>query len=110
MLSFWGTWCVPCREEMPLLNEAYKKYKDQGFEIVAITTEGRQFQSAVETFVKNNRMAFTVGFSDDAEKIYGFNAYPTNIFIDREGKIRYRSTSFSDARVLETLITELLKK
>ena len=109
MLSFWGTWCVPCRKEMPLLSEAYKKYKDQGFEIVAITTEGRQFQSAVETFVKNNRMTFAVGFSDDAEKVYNFSSYPTNIFIDRQGKIRYRSGSFTDERVLETVITELLK-
>ena len=39
MINFWATWCVPCRQEMPLLEDIYKKYKAMGFTMLAVNVE-----------------------------------------------------------------------
>ena len=48
VLNFWGTWCTPCIEEMPALQENYQKYKDQGIEIIGVHIGGTSV--TVESF------------------------------------------------------------
>ena len=42
MLNFWASWCGPCRQEMPLMDELYSQYKDLGFTILAVNVDGSE--------------------------------------------------------------------
>ncbi len=86
LVNFWATWCPPCREEMPLFEEVYEKYREKGFEVLAVSTDSSK--EAVTDFVKKYKLKFTVLFDDaNVANIYGIQGLPTSFLIDREGKI-----------------------
>lgn len=86
LVNFWATWCPPCREEMPLFEEVYKKYKNRGFEILAISTDTSA--DAVKEFVKEFKVSFPVLMDDGkVSSSYGIQGLPTSFLIDREGKV-----------------------
>lgn len=58
LLNFWGTWCEPCRTEMPALQNAYDQYKDQGFEVLAVNIA--ETDVAVSSFVEQYQLNFPV--------------------------------------------------
>ena len=91
-LNFWATWCGPCREEMPAMETMYNRYKDKGFEILAVNA-GEKEQDVL-AFLKNNRYTFPVVLDQDGKVngAYGVRAIPTSYLIDREGKIILRMT------------------
>src|SRR5215813_14503322 len=45
MINFWATWCVPCRQEMPLLEDIYKKYKPMGFTMLGVNVEPKTVEA-----------------------------------------------------------------
>lgn len=86
LINFWATWCPPCREEMPLFEKVYKKYKDKGFEILAISTDSSVDQ--VKKFLKEYRVSFPVLFDDaNVSGLYGIQGLPTSFLINREGEV-----------------------
>lgn len=87
LLNFWATWCPPCREEMPIFIRVYKKYKNKGFEIVAVSTDSGQ--GVVRKFIKEFRIPFPVVLDAKGEltRMYRVQGLPTSFLIDREGKI-----------------------
>jgi thiol-disulfide isomerase/thioredoxin/tetratricopeptide (TPR) repeat protein len=112
MVNFWATWCVPCVKEMPLFVEMYEKYKNRGFEILAITVDVPEDREKVVSFAKNFKLNFPVLFQENTAKLYGVNSFPTTVFIDRNGSLRYRSSGFNPEnarRDLDIIIEEMLK-
>jgi thiol-disulfide isomerase/thioredoxin len=111
LLNFWATWCGPCAQEMPHLLELYKKNRERGLEILAISVDSKADRYKVAPFVNKYSLTFPALFGEELAKIYDVNAYPTNIFIDRQGNIRYRQSGLSDEakRIHEFVINELLK-
>lgn len=112
LISFWATWCVPCREEMPLLVELYKKYKDQGLEIVAISSDLFEDRAKVVEFAKQYNLTFPVTLDTGPAKTYGVSVYPTTYFIDQQGRVRYQTSGFDSkngARELEFVVDEIFK-
>ncbi|EDP75663.1 TlpA disulfide reductase family protein [Hydrogenivirga sp. 128-5-R1-1] len=86
LLNFWATWCPPCREEMPLFVRMYEKYKDKGFEILAVSTDSSL--EPVKKFVKEYRINFPVLYDDkNVVSLYGIQGLPTSFLIDRDGVI-----------------------
>ncbi|MEE9128987.1 MAG: thioredoxin-like domain-containing protein [Phycisphaerales bacterium] len=88
LIDFWATWCGPCVRELPNVKRAYKKYKDQGFEIVSISldTDKRRFKS----FVSRQRMSWYHvmdggGWSTRLAKKYNIRSIPAMFLIDTEG-------------------------
>ena len=98
MLNFWGTWCPPCRKEIPDLVNLQAKYNKDGLEIVGITlTSGSA--SEIQKFANDKQMNYTIltDFGNNETQavtnLYGqaigqpINAMPTTLIIDREGYI-----------------------
>ncbi|WP_414046353.1 thiol-disulfide oxidoreductase ResA [Macrococcus equi] len=88
VLNFWGTWCPPCLEEMPDLNKAHNKYKDQGVEVLTIHVKNspqqiKQFFSALD-----EKVTLPVALDNgDVMKAYDANDLPNTYIIDKKGKI-----------------------
>ena len=89
MVNFWATWCGPCRQEMPLLDELYQRYQRVGFNLlgVNIDDDSRRAMQMIEELGVN----FPVLFDDRKEvsKLYEVDAMPVTVLIDREGNVRY---------------------
>jgi thiol-disulfide isomerase/thioredoxin len=109
LLTFWATWCVPCRSEMPHLMKLYEKYRDQGFELLSISTDDDM--EKVRPFVDQQNLRFAVFNETRMRDRFGVELIPTNIFFDKEGNLRYRTVGYSEGgeRELEVVINELLK-
>lgn len=89
MINFWATWCGPCRQEMPLLNDLYARYNRVGFSLLGVNIDddsGRALEMAEELGV-----SFPVLFDDRKEvsRLYQVEAMPVTVLVDREGKVRH---------------------
>ena len=89
MINFWASWCGPCRQEMPLLDQMYKRYSPLGFTLLGVNVEANSKDA--EKLLASVPVSFPVLF--DAEnkvsKLYDVNAMPSTVFIDRKGNVRY---------------------
>ncbi|MDQ3686001.1 MAG: redoxin domain-containing protein, partial [Acidobacteriota bacterium] len=113
MINFWATWCKPCVREMPLFTNAYDKYKERGFEILAISVDEAEDRNKVISFARGHKLNFLLIHDGSAAKLYGVTSFPTTFFIDRKGSVRYRHSGFDSentARALEVVIEELMKE
>ena len=88
LLYFWASWCPTCLREMPQLKNTYAKYKDKGFEIIALSF--REDPAKSRTFFKERGFEFPGGPIDDAYNTNypNLKGTPTWFLIDREGVIR----------------------
>ena len=89
MINFWATWCGPCRQEMPLLEELYGRYQRVGFNLLGVNIDddsGRAMRMAEELGV-----SFPVLFDarKEVSKLYEVEAMPVTVLVDREGTVRY---------------------
>jgi len=91
-LDFWATWCPPCRQELPVFQAAFERYKDEGIAFIAVSTDKEKDKAA--PFIKENGYTFTVLFDDGAKKAYDVAGIPTLFIIDTAGVIRYKHIGF----------------
>ncbi len=110
MINFWATWCGPCAKEMPHLVKMYEKYKQGGFEILAISVDSKQDRYKVPLFAEKHSLTFPVLYDEGVSELYSVVGYPTNIFIDRQGNVRFKQFGFDEEtlRIHEAVINELL--
>lgn len=86
LIDFWGTWCVPCVEELPTMQKFYEGIKAQN-DIVLVTIACSDTESRVRNFMQKNSYSFPVVMSDgNVEKKYPVDGYPTKILITPQGK------------------------
>lgn len=88
ILNFWGTWCEPCRQEMPYLESQYNSYINNGVEILAINIA--ESEIAIESFVERYGLTFPVLKDKDqaVTKAYDVIPIPTSYLIDKNGTIK----------------------
>ena len=113
MLSFWAVWCKPCLVELKFLNKMYKKYKDKGFVVLAISIDGPETQARVKPLVRSKKFKFPVAIDKEKRvvKLYNpKNAAPYSVMI-RKGKIIKKREGFqvSEKAELEEEIKEMIK-
>ncbi|MCE9520512.1 MAG: TlpA family protein disulfide reductase [Verrucomicrobia bacterium] len=86
LIEFWATWCEPCRDSIPLLNELWKSYKDKGLVMIGITKED---EAPLKEFVKEIPIHFPIGRDPDAglAASLGITVIPHTILVDKTGKI-----------------------
>jgi peroxiredoxin len=94
LLSFWATWCGPCKQELPSIQALYEKLKGKGLTIVAVDL--MEDQKTVQDFVKAHGMTFPV-LIDGSGKVgstYDAGSIPTNYLVDRKGKVLARVVGY----------------
>lgn len=85
-LNFWGTFCDPCKKEMPYMNNQYKRFKNQGVEIIAVNVG--ETDLAIETFVNQYNLSFPIVVDNgEVQKAYGIYPLPATFLISPEGKV-----------------------
>lgn len=86
-LNFWGTWCEPCKEEMPHMEKMSQEYKEKGVEILAVNVGESDFQ--VRTFMEQYKLTFPIAIDSrkEVQTAYGINPLPTTFMISPEGKV-----------------------
>ena len=89
MVNFWATWCGPCQQEMPLLDQMYKKYKPAGFTLIGVNVDKEE--PAVKELLARKPVSFPVLLdpANQVSKAYHVNEMPSSVIIDRKGEIRY---------------------
>jgi peroxiredoxin len=88
MINFWASWCGPCRQEMPLLEGIYKKYRQMGFTLLGVNVEPDS--QAASEWLKQTPVSFPILYDKDSKvsKLYDVAGMPSTVLIDRSGKLR----------------------
>jgi len=86
-LNFWGTWCAPCKKEMPAMGRQYQVYKDQGVQVLAVNIAESDLK--VRTFAEQYGMTFPtlIDKNKSVMQAYSIRPLPTTLLINPEGKI-----------------------
>lgn len=110
MVNFWATWCPPCRAEMPLMQQAYTEYADDGFAILAVNN--REQGIAVRSFAEQVGLSFPVLLDEGGtvQNLYGVQGYPMSVFVDAEGIVYEVHTGAVTARDLDQYINQGLAR
>ena len=109
LLDFWATWCGPCKESIPHLIQLYKKYRENGFELVGMNVDKGNGE-AVRRFVMSMDIPYPVVIAPgDVVRSYQVTGIPVAFLIDKKGKIREKMVGFSGiiAEQLDTKVADL---
>ncbi len=89
MINFWASWCGPCRQEMPILNQLYQRYEPMGFTLLGVNVE--EDSAAANKVLREIPVDFPVLYDNknQVSETYQVRAMPSTILIDRDGKVRY---------------------
>ena len=104
LINFWATWCGPCKEEMPAIQQAYDARKGQGFTVLAVNLN--EPAGDVQGYISNLKLNFPVllDAGDTVSTLYRVRGYPTSFFIDRNGTVAVEHVGMmSDAQLASNL-------
>ena len=105
LINFWATWCVVCKEEMPLLNSMYKEFKEK--DIVFVAVNYQDTDKKIKRFLKTTPVNFPVLLDPKGkvtEGLYGASGLPVTILVDREGTVVYNASEPPDKSKLSKLL------
>ena len=109
MLNFWATWCPPCRDEMPYLQQIYEEWSDEGLMLLAIDIG--ESRAKVEQYMESNNLSLPV-LLDTKSKVadkYGIRGIPTTFFIDGNGVIQEKIVgAFPNKEAIEKHLTKII--
>ncbi|WP_124727733.1 thiol-disulfide oxidoreductase ResA [Staphylospora marina] len=108
MLNFWGTWCEPCRTEMPAMQQAYEKYGEQGFVILAVNIGETEVTAGA--FARQYGLTFPILMDSDRNvtKRYKIGPIPSTFFIAPDGTIKRVFQGPVKLEQLEGYVREIL--
>lgn len=109
-VDFWASWCGPCKQSFPWLNDMQSKYGAKGFQIVGVNVDAKTADA--KTFLTEVPAKFTVAYDDKGvtPKQFGIKGMPSSVLIDATGKVLLQHTGFrdSDKAQLEQAIQQAL--
>lgn len=90
IINLWTAWCPPCREEMPALDEAYRRYREQGLVVLGVNSTFQDDEETAVRFVRELGLTFPILLDRQGtvSRRYELQALPTTYFVDRQGVIR----------------------
>lgn len=112
-VTFWATWCVPCRRELPLIEKMYTDLAEQGFLVVSVNTDPAANKSKIKPFVNRYRITFPTVLDPDNNVLDTYNPtreLPYGLLIDREGNLHktYAGYRTGDEELLREDVLQLL--
>lgn len=116
IVDIWGTWCPPCRKEIPHFVDLHKKYNGKGLEIVGLNYneegDAAEVKKTIKDFIAENKMPYKCAVGDEKtqEMVPDFQGFPTTLFIDRAGKVRLKLVGYTEKPVLEEIVKTLLEE
>lgn len=108
-LTFWASWCIPCREEMPHLQNLWEQHREQGFEVIGINVD--EDPDAAQQFAQDHDIRFPLVSDRDRSisKQYRVAGYPTHYIVGRDGRVHFSALGFTeDDTVAVTVEVETL--
>ncbi len=89
LVNFWASWCGPCRQEMPVLDQIHKRYSGAGFAVLGVNVEAAG--SKARQVATRTGVSFPLLFDEDQQvsEAYAIETMPYSVLIDRAGKVRY---------------------
>ncbi|MES9972805.1 TlpA family protein disulfide reductase [Candidatus Thiodiazotropha sp. LNASS1] len=89
MVNFWASWCGPCRQEMPLLQQLFDRYQSLGFSLLGVNVD--EDRAAADKMLSDVPVSFPILYDDRSKvsKQYQVKAMPSTFMVDRDGRIRY---------------------
>ena len=87
VVNFWASWCVPCRDEAPVLQTTYERYRDQG--LVVLGVDVNDFRQDARRFMKRYGLTYPVVYDGKGSTVgkWGVRGFPETFFVDRTGKL-----------------------
>lgn len=115
LISFWGTFCEPCKVEMPFLQEFHDRHAAQGLTIVSVALDGPDTSSEVAPYVRKQGYTYPIVIDQDgaiAQSLNPTGSAPYAIIVGRDGKVRKKISGFQPAEApeLERELTALLNE
>lgn len=108
LINFWATWCVPCGEEMPFMEQVYQTYTPKG--LVFLSIDIGQNAQTVQDYMAGHSLTFPVLLDSDQKVIidtYGFQNVPTTIVIGKDGVIKkIQIGSFTAREQIDSLLLQ----
>lgn len=98
VVLFWATWCAPCRQELPLYQQLYQRYRDDGLVVVAVSMDGSNTIASAGPMARRLGLTFPVVSDLDTSVTSRLNprrAAPFSVWIDRSGRIVREREGFS---------------
>ena len=114
IVDVWGTWCPPCRKEIPHFVDLYKSLKPKGLEIVGINCNEQgtreEVKKTIKDFASKYKIEYKCVLNDEKTetKIPDFQGYPTTLFLDKTGKVRLTLVGYTPKAKLEAIVTTLM--
>jgi cytochrome c-type biogenesis protein len=108
LLNFWGTWCGPCRTEMPEFQQAYEQFQADGFEILAVAFEDTV--ENIELFRDEFGLSFTLALDESGDIIdtYGVQNLPSSFLLDKDGIILMRQYGMMTQEQIQAVLSDAL--
>ncbi|HEX5028340.1 MAG TPA: TlpA disulfide reductase family protein [Gaiellaceae bacterium] len=87
VVNFWASWCIPCRDEAPVLQKTYERYRDQG--LVVLGVDVNDFRQDARRFMKRYGLSYPVVYDGKGSTVgkWGVRGFPETFFVDRTGKL-----------------------
>jgi peroxiredoxin len=106
LINFWATWCPPCRQEMPDIQDRYARYSP---DLVVLAVNNNETADLVAAFVDEFGLTFDPLLDPGAvvQTLYQLNGYPTSIFVDRDGVIQVIKVGFMTAGQMDGYLGSL---
>jgi peroxiredoxin len=112
MVNFWASWCGPCRQEMPLLQQLYERYQSLGFSLLGVNVDEQK--AAADKMLNDIPVSFPILYDNRSKvsKAYQVKAMPSTFMVDRDGRIRYLHKGYKPGyeEAYQVQIRELLRE
>jgi peroxiredoxin len=114
LVNFWATWCKPCREELPRLEALYRRYRAEGFVILAVNLDTARNAGKARALRERLGLSFPVLYDPNqaVPSLYELAKMPSSFLIDRRGIVRYVHAGFEakDEAKIEAMVKRELSR
>jgi len=115
IVDFWGTWCPPCRMEIPHFIALQKRFGEQGLQVIGINYERGTKEENIAKIKEYSAEAgidYPLVLGDDTTRnqVPNFRGYPTTLFLDSRGVVRAQTVGYVSEEILEGIVKRILEK